>query len=473
MSSPKLVDSTVKQGVSAPAEEAPLERQIPFWSRYNNRLIASEISRMSRYYTRVIQWKPRSGDARVLLASIDAPRRSVVNSFDELPDLRAEAAERTLVLLNGNVNHAYDIEGMLAEIRPKLARTSRLVLVAYNPYYRWLYSLANLLGLRRGEEPDTFVTRVDLLNLAKLAGYEVVRIWPVAHFPFWLFGFGSLINRVFPALPIVRWLGLASVIVLRPIVKETQRPSLSIVIPARNEKGNIENALKRMPAFGGAEIEIIYVEGHSSDDTWEEIQRVMGEYADRFELLAFQQAGKGKVDAVRLGFSHASKDLLVILDADLTMPPEQLERFYEAYRSGYADFINGSRLVYPMEGAAMRFLNHLGNIFFAKALSFVLDQRIGDSLCGIKLVSRADYDRFSRWRDDFGDFDPFGDFELLFPASTLGLGIVDIPIRYRDRTYGSTNISRFYHGMILLRMTFTGLFRIKFGQVGPPRQAPR
>ena len=164
---------------------------------------------------------------------------------------------------------------------------------------------------------------------------------------------------------------------------------------------------------------------------------------------------------MRCGFARATKDLLVILDADLTMPPEHLTRYYDAYREGLADFINGSRLVYPMEGEAMRPLNRLGNVFFAKALSVILEVPISDSLCGTKLMSRRDYQRFVQWRRDFGEFDPFGDFELLFPAATMALGTVDIAVRYRDRTYGSTSIRRFFHGFALLRMVAVGLLRIK------------
>jgi glycosyltransferase involved in cell wall biosynthesis len=172
---------------------------------------------------------------------------------------------------------------------------------------------------------------------------------------------------------------------------------------------------------------------------------------------------------VRLGFAHATQPLLTILDADLTMPPEMLTRFYDAYNRGLGDFINGSRLVYPYEGEAMRPLNKLGNVFFAKTLSWVLDTRLGDSLCGTKLLARHDYDRIVAWRRDFGDFDPFGDFELLFPASVLAFGIVDIPVRYLARTYGSTNIRRFRDGFELLRMTAIGLFRIKMGLVPTPK----
>jgi glycosyltransferase involved in cell wall biosynthesis len=190
----------------------------------------------------------------------------------------------------------------------------------------------------------------------------------------------------------------------------------------------------------------------------------MARHAHRFAIRAFQQTGKGKGDAVRLGFSHATSDLVTILDADLTMPPELLHRFYDAWCSGTADFVNGSRLTYPMEGEAMRFLNRLGNVFFARAVSHVLDARYTDTLCGTKLLARADWLRMQRWRADFGDFDPFGDFELLFPAAVLGLGNVDVPIAYRARTYGSTNIQRFRHGFQLLKMTLVGLFRVRAGR---------
>jgi glycosyltransferase involved in cell wall biosynthesis len=255
---------------------------------------------------------------------------------------------------------------------------------------------------------------------------------------------------------------LAYLVVLRPIIPESTRPSLTVLIPARNERGNIQPALDRMPDLG-CPLEVLFVEGNSNDGTWEEIQAAIQRKKYPFQVRALKQPGKGKADAVRTGFAQATHSVLTVLDADLTMPPELLGRFYEAYVQGHADFINGSRLIYPMEGEAMRFLNWLGNIFFAKALSFVLGVKLGDSLCGTKLMSRQDYLRFTQWRKDFGEFDPFGDFEMLFPAAELGLGMVDIPIRYRARTYGSTNISRFRDGFVLLRMTLLGLWKVKWG----------
>jgi hypothetical protein len=429
-------------------------------------LVGREISRITRYADRLVHVDPLPSDAGMLLESIDAPLKEI-GALQNLAEAAPGSDATDVILFNGNFNHSTDIQGLLEAARPCLGRRGRVVVALYNSYFAWLFRLADRLGLRQGTPLVTFITQADLEQLARLAGFQLVRLRPVAYVPWHFFGLGSLLNVVMPAVPGLRWLSLVTVAVLRPIgAVDRQRPSLSIVIPARNERGNIEDALRRMPDFG-ADTEVIFVEGHSSDGTWEEIQRVTSLWDGRagLRVRAFQQVGKGKADAVRFGFSEATGDVLTILDADLTMPPERLTRFYEAYCQGTADFVNGTRLVYPMEGEAMRFLNRLANVFFAKLLSFVLDVRLGDSLCGTKLVSRRDYERFVRWRRDFGDFDPFGDFELLFPAAVLGTGIIDIPVYYRARTYGTTNIRRFHDGAILFRMSMTGLLRIKFGSL--------
>ena len=438
--------------------------ELPRWKRYLHELIASEISSFTRYYDRVVQAGRVAGDSGYLLEAIVCRDKSVAVQIADVPDASSDDHHRMAILLAGTVNHHLDIQALLAELRTKMSRSSRIVIVAFNAYLQWLYSFALRLGLKSGERPTTFITWTDLDNICKLAGMERVRGRSTVYFPWKLLGIGTFINWLMPAIPILRQFALTSVIVIRPVMPERRPSSVSVVIPARNERGNIAAAVERMPDLGGP-VEIIFVEGHSSDGTWDEIQRVKQQQGSRFRIAAFQQTGKGKADAVRLGFANATGDLLTILDADLTMPPELLPRFVNAWREGRADFINGSRIVYPMEGEAMRFLNRLGNVFFAKALTWVLDTRIGDSLCGTKLVTRHDYARMKAWRRDFGDFDPFGDFELLFPAAILGLGIVDIPIRYRARTYGATSISRFRHGFQLLRMTTVGLLRIKMARL--------
>ena len=251
-------------------------------------------------------------------------------------------------------------------------------------------------------------------------------------------------------------------IVARPASERRTGPEpvVSVVVPARNEAGNIAHIFDRVPEMGAA-TELIFVEGNSNDDTYDVIQREI-ERRPGCGASVYKQIGKGKGDAVRLGFAKASGELLMILDADLTVPPEDLPRFYEAWRSGKGEFINGVRLVYPMEEHAMQFFNLLGNKFFSLAFTWLLGQSIKDTLCGTKVLSRRDYQMIAENRAYFGHLDPFGDFDLIFGAAKYTLKIVDLPVRYRERTYGETNIQRWSHGALLLRMVLLAMRRIKF-----------
>jgi glycosyltransferase involved in cell wall biosynthesis len=256
---------------------------------------------------------------------------------------------------------------------------------------------------------------------------------------------------------------MTNFLIARPAARRREpqpEPRVSVIVPARNEGGNIADIFARLP-WMGKETELIFVEGHSTDDTVARIEAEIKTHPERKSRL-LHQTGKGKADAVRLGFSAATGDILMILDADLTVPPEDLERFYHALVTGKGDFINGVRLVYPMERRAMRFLNLVGNKFFGLAFSWLLGQPIKDSLCGTKIMWKRDYDLIAANRHYFGDFDPFGDFDLLFGAAKLTLKIVDLPIRYRERTYGTTNIQRWRHGLLLLQMVAFAARRIKF-----------
>ncbi|MCX6116804.1 MAG: glycosyltransferase family 2 protein, partial [Proteobacteria bacterium] len=395
---------------------------------------------------------------------LDIRNKIQVDAVDKLSPHLTGAESRNAILLNGNFNFSLDIQTLLQSIRPQISRHSRIFVICYNSYLRGPLRFASKIGLRTGPDVDTFLTRSDIHNLARLSGFEALSHRPVAHFPFRLFGIGTFLDRLLVALPLFKWLGVSTISVLRPIGPDERKLDLSILIPARNERGNIEPAVKRILELPIPVREVIFVEGHSSDETWNEIQRVSQHYRDLIKIKTIQQTGRGKADAVRIGFTLAEGDLLTILDADLTMPPEDLPKFYNAYKSGLADFVNGSRLVYPMEGEAMRFLNRLGNLFFARWISLLLNTHLNDTLCGTKFFARLDYLRFVQWRKDFGDFDPFGDFDLVFPAVVMNLGVIEVPIHYRARVYGSTQIRRFYHGAMLLKMCTIAFFKISIGQ---------
>jgi glycosyltransferase involved in cell wall biosynthesis len=265
------------------------------------------------------------------------------------------------------------------------------------------------------------------------------------------------IAKIFP----FRLLCLTNFAVARPLIPPANtQPTVSVVIAARNESGHIDELLARIPCMGG-QTEIIFVEGNSTDDTYAAIERAISANP-QLDCKLLKQPGKGKGDAVRTGFDAATGDILMILDADITVPPEDLPRFYDIMANGSAEFVNGVRLVYPMEGDAMRFANLIGNKFFSWAFSWLLGQPIRDTLCGTKVLWKKDYQRIADNRAYFGDFDPFGDFDLLFGAAKLNLKIMEVPIRYRARRYGETNISRWSHGWLLLKMVAFAAKRIKF-----------
>ena len=365
-----------------------------------------------------------------------------------------------VILLVDVIGHLLDVEAVLKEMRRFCTPSTRVVIAYYNFLWEPVLWLAERLGFKMPQQQQNWLSPADIRNLLRLADYEIVKSESRLLLPKKVPILAFILNRYLAYLPLINRLCLTQYVVARMRGFDTRRDfTVSIVIPCRNEKGNIEPAITRLPRFGLRQ-EIIFVDGHSTDGTVEEIERVRRQYP-QYNIQLFVQDGKGKGDAVRKGFAHATGDILMILDADLTMPPEDLPKFYEAIASGKGEFINGSRLVYPMEQEAMRFLNLLGNKFFSMAFSWLLGERIKDTLCGTKVLFRKDYERIVANRAYFGEFDPFGDFDLLFGASKLNLKILEVPIRYQERTYGTTNINRFQHGWLLLKMTVYGFFRLK------------
>lgn len=376
----------------------------------------------------------------------------------------AEALDVTetfdVIILSDVIGHLLDVEAALKQLHQACTVQTRVLVSYYNHLWEPILRLGEKIGMKMPQPDQSWLSPADIANLLHLADFEVVKTERRLLLPKRIPLLFPLFNNVLAHLPLVNKLCLCHYVVARPRVQGASRVySTTIVIPCRNERGNIEAAVRRIPPFGGHQ-EIIFVDGHSTDGTPEEIRRIMAAYPEK-DIKLLVQDGKGKGDAVRKGFRHASGDILMILDADLTVPPEDLPKFYDAIASGKGEFINGCRLVYPMESQAMRTLNLIGNKFFSMAFSWLLNQRIKDTLCGTKVLFRRDYERLAANRSYFGDFDPFGDFDLLFGASKLNLHIVEIPIRYRDRTYGTTNIQRFAHGWLLLKMTVYGFFRLK------------
>lgn len=353
-----------------------------------------------------------------------------------------------------------DCQVMFENLHDLCTRETRLIVGYFSHFWHPLLKLAEWVQLKMPQPPQNVLALADVHALAGLADFETVKSERRLLSPARLFGLGRLINRFLAPLPLLNLLCLRHYTVCRSLRHLDPSPrSATVVIPARNERGNIEPAIRRMPRFADA-LEIIFVEGHSRDDTWSEIERVI-EANPQLDIKALHQPGKGKADAVYTAFDVAKGDVLMILDADLTVPPEQLPKFWQAIESGKGEFVNGTRLVYPLEDEAMRFLNLIANKMFSQAFTWLLGQRFTDTLCGTKVLRRSDYLRLKAGRSYFGDFDPFGDFDLIFGASKLGMKIVEVPIRYASRSYGETQISRFRHGLLLLRMMWFAFLRIK------------
>ena len=396
-----------------------------------------------------------------LLARAKTSHPDITWIEDDFWNLRRDAAF-DYVLISEITDSLDNVEVVLRQARRLIVPDGRLVLATRSALWKPLSRLAHFLAPRAEHALfPSLLSQRDLANLLYLAGFEVIRTGRGIPIPIRIPIISPFLNRALPGLPILSYFGIIQYVVARPLPEKRPDCSVSIVIAARNERGNIAELLKRIPVFSPS-LEVIFVEGNSSDGTWEEVQRVAQDSTSERKIIAMQQSGKGKWNAVENGFAIATGELLMILDADMTVPPEDLPRFYAAYLEGRGEFINGSRLIYPMDRSAMRFFNKLGNLFFATLLSSIMRRKLTDTLCGTKVMRRSDWIRVRALRDMFRMHDPFGDFELLFGAAWLNLRIVDLPVRYRERSYGTTQINRFKDGWLLLKLCANAWFRFRF-----------
>ena len=368
-----------------------------------------------------------------------------------------------VVVLSDLLNDVWDVQTVLERVAAVCTPRTRIIINTYSRLWEQPLALAQRLGLAKPNLRQNWLTVEDIDNLLRLCGLEMMRCWSEFLMPVGVPLLSGLCNRYLVKLWPFQWLALTNFVVARPAppsLPPDEDYAVSVLVPARNEAGNIEQIFDRTPELGQG-TELVFVEGHSTDDTYETIDKAIAAHPERRAKL-LRQPGTGKGDAVRAGFAAAGGEVLMILDADMTVAPEDLPRFYEALKRGKGEFVNGVRLVYPMENRAMRFFNLLGNKLFSRAFTWLLGQEIKDTLCGTKVLWKRDYEAIAANRSYFGDFDPFGDFDLLFGAARLNLKIVDLPIRYRERTYGTTNIERWRHGLLLLRMVAFAARRLKF-----------
>ncbi|MEI7484314.1 MAG: glycosyltransferase [Ignavibacteriota bacterium] len=364
------------------------------------------------------------------------------------------------IILSDLLSSVQDVQKVFKCLKEVADENTRIIISNYSYLWEPFLKLGEGIGLKQKQPLMNWLSAKDIENLLSLEGFEVIKSERKILFPKKIPLISAFLNSFVINLPFIKNLSLVNLLIVRKQEAKREEHSVTIVVPARNEKGNIESAITRTPAFGTFQ-EFIFIEGGSKDGTYEEILRVKEKYKD-MRIVEMKQSGKGKGNAVREAFAAATGDVLMILDADLTMPPEDLPKYYEALVSNKGEFINGCRLVYPMEGQAMRFLNLIANKFFGVLFTYLLGQNLKDTLCGTKVLYKKDYEHIINNRKYFGDFDPFGDFDLLFGASKLNMKIVEMPIRYKDRQYGETQIKRFSHGWLLIKMSLFAAKKMKF-----------
>jgi SAM-dependent methyltransferase len=389
-------------------------------------------------------------------------RRQLLFIHSDVQDLDVEGTF-DFIIMSDLVNELWDVQKVLGSLRRFCYPHTRIVLNSYSRVWQPALAVAKAFGLAHPVLYQNWLAPNDIANLLYLEDFEVIRQWNEILWPLKTPLISIFCNRFLVKFWPFRLFALTGFTIARPrppFKTDGGDTTVSVVVPARNESGNIEQLFERTPEMGeGAEL--VFVEGHSSDNTYETIRELMARHPERNSKL-YRQPGSGKGDAVRHGFAHSSGEVLMILDADMSCPPEALPRFYDALISGKGELINGVRLVYPMERGAMQYFNQIGNKFFSIAFTWLLDQPIKDCLCGTKVLYKKHYEVIDRNRPYFGELDPFGDFDLILGAAKLNLKIVDVPIRYQERAYGSTNIQRWRHGMLLFKMLVVAAKRLKF-----------
>jgi SAM-dependent methyltransferase len=448
----------------------------PVWARRNrtyHRLIAQILQFQASGSHSVLEIGCGAGDLLAALApgngvGVDVSPGMIAEARRRHPDLELFVAsgeeialERTfdLIVLSDLIPYVHDLVALFGRIAEHSHRGTRIVIHSYNRLWKPIFRVAELLGLKPRKPIRNWVSPADVRNLLQLSGLEVVTEARRIVMPKQIPVLTSLLNGGLANLWPFNHLCVTHWVVARPIPQGRRELSVSVVSPCRNERGNIAPLIDRLPEMGSA-TELIFVEGGSSDRTREEIVRQIDLHPDR-EISLVEQPGEGKSDAVRAGFAAARNDVLMILDGDLSVNPEDLPKFYDACATGRAELVNGSRRVYDMEPGAMRFLNMIGNQIFSRVVQAMIGQPVKDTLCGTKALRRESYERIAEGRGYFGDFDPFGDFDLLFGAARLNLKIVDLPVRYQARTYGTTNIARWRHGLLLLEMSLLAFWKFR------------
>ena len=439
------------------------------WVR-SNRYFYDRLKRLLRFIVepskRVLEIRCQTGHLLAAVepsygVGVEISERMVEKARQNYPQLQFVTADPEDVELDASfdyviVSHLFDTVDILAALRrarQACRHQTRLIVCNYNPLWQPLLEMASRFGLRAPFEEPNWMSERDVTGFLELADFSIVRTYRLLLLPKYIPLLSSLFNDVLARLPGIRRLCLMQLIVARPIPQpqDEAEVSVSVIIPCRNERDNVEFAVQRIPAMG-KRTEIIFCDDKSTDGTGAEVERMIREYP-HCDIRLVPGPGICKAENVWTGFRAATGDVLMILDGDLAVMPEELPYFLGALLSGSGEFINGSRLVYPIPSQAMKFANRIGNKLFGMTFSYLLDQRVKDTLCGTKVLWRSDWQRIERNLGQWGIKDLWGDYELLLGAARLQLPIQELPVHYQERIYSVTKMTKvFANGLRMLKI---------------------
>ena len=351
------------------------------------------------------------------------------------------------IILTDVVENYDDVFALLNIVSNLLTIDGKLIISSINTKYLILSRTLEFLKLKDSNENTSYIHVKKIRNITSGVGLEYQKFYTKQLFPFSFFYVGNVINKIMEIISFQLNLGIKTYIIFRPAIITNSKNSKSIIIPAKNEEGNLVELVSRIPKFENTEI--IFSYGKSKDNTLKVMKQIT-QSNKLFKFKLVKQTKNGKANAVWEALNVVENDLIAILDADISVDPETLSDFFDIIEKNNADFVNGTRLIYDMEKNSMRFLNRIGNRFFQFFISKIIKEALTDSLCGTKVFKKSYLNDLYFWQNIFGKKDPFGDFDLIFAAAYSGQKIVEMPIVYRERKYGTTQIARFKDGFKLL-----------------------
>lgn len=390
------------------------------------------------------------------LKTIVLEKNNLDKNYKNLQDLDYKF---DLIIITDIFEVSNDIYGFVSNLKNFLNLNGKILLTSINPKWNIILRIFEILGLKKNSYINSYIQPKKISSIFVSLGFENIRNYNKQIFPFRILGIGTILNIFLEIVFSFFNLGIKTYFLYQNIEKHATKLSKTIIVPAKNEEGNLQELVSRIPKFNEY-YEIIIACGPSKDNTINKALEIK-ESKIHENIIVFEQSKNGKANAVWEATDRSSCEVIAILDADISVDPEELVYFFEIIENGYCDFVNGTRLMYPMEDSAMRVINKFGNRSFQLIISKLINVNLSDTLCGTKVFKKESLYSLKKWQESMSIADPFCDFDLIFSNAISGVKISEYPVHYRNRKYGKTNISRFRDGWKLIIYLFNSLLLFK------------